>query len=96
MAIVAKINNSSSSEMTPKFSVKQDIVYRASGGIKEESKVILKMAENSIQPQTQEMVQCVMTIPIDLTPTIQNCEIISVEYRLKVCNTVTTTYLSPW
>ncbi|XP_072244219.1 arrestin domain-containing protein 3-like [Leuresthes tenuis] len=84
MAIVAKINNSSSSEMTPKFSIKQDIVYRASGGTKEESKVIFKMVENSIQPQRQEMVQCAMKIPIDLTPTIQNCEIISVEYRLKV------------
>ncbi|KAM4576773.1 arrestin domain-containing protein 3-like [Odontesthes bonariensis] len=84
MTIVAKVNNSSSSEMTPKFSVKQDIVYRASGDTKVESKVILKTAEKSIKPQTQEMVQCVMKFPIDLMPTIQNCQAISVEYRLKV------------
>ncbi|CAJ1068529.1 arrestin domain-containing protein 3-like [Xyrichtys novacula] len=81
---VAKINNTSSSEMTPKFSLIQDVVYRASGSTKHESSVILKMHDSSVKAQTQKQVKCAMKLPPEMTQTIQNCEIISVEYRLKV------------
>ncbi|XP_041856246.1 arrestin domain-containing protein 3-like [Melanotaenia boesemani] len=84
MMITANINNSSSKEMTPKFTIKQDIVYRASGDTRHESNTVVKVAENAIKPHTQENVTCTLQIPTDQIPTIFNCEIISVEYQLKV------------
>uniref|UniRef100_UPI0037E8BC2B arrestin domain-containing protein 3-like n=1 Tax=Semicossyphus pulcher TaxID=241346 RepID=UPI0037E8BC2B len=84
MMVVAKINNSSSSEMTPKFSVIQDVVYRASGSTKHESNTILKVVDNCIKARTQKEVKCAIKLSMGLTHTIQNCEIISVEYQLKV------------
>ncbi len=89
MVIVAKINNSSSSDMTPKFSLIQDVVYRANSNTKHEGNVIHKVLDNCIKPQTQKEVKCSMKIPRDQMQTIQNCDIISVEYHLKVCNGVT-------
>ncbi|XP_034546926.1 arrestin domain-containing protein 3-like [Notolabrus celidotus] len=82
--VVAKINNSSSSEMTPKFSVKQDVVFRASGSNKHESNVLLKLHDSPVKAQTQKQVKFAMKLPPEMIQTIQNCEIISVEYRLKV------------
>lgn len=89
MAIVAKINNSSSTEMAPKFSFIQEVVYRANGSTKVDRTTILKVVDNCIKSQTQKDVRCAMKIPRDLIPTIQNCDIISVKYHLKVCNGVT-------
>ncbi|CAK6950122.1 arrestin domain-containing protein 3-like [Scomber scombrus] len=84
VAIVAKVKNSSSRDMTPKFSIIQDVVYRANGSTRHEDFVIQKFFGNSIKPQTQQEVKCVLTIPRDQTQTIQNCEIISVEHHIKV------------
>ncbi|XP_039660409.1 arrestin domain-containing protein 3-like isoform X2 [Perca fluviatilis] len=83
MVIVAKIDNSSSSEMIPKFSLIKDVVYRANGHTKHESSVIQKLVDNCIKSRTQRDVRCAIKIPRDQTPTIQNCDIISVEYHLK-------------
>ncbi|XP_068461415.1 arrestin domain-containing protein 3-like isoform X2 [Clinocottus analis] len=83
LAIVAKINNSSSSEMIPKFSLIQNVVYRANSSTKHESSVIHKVVNNSIKSQTQKDVRCAIQIPRVQMPTIQNCDIISVEYHLK-------------
>ena len=88
--IVAKINNSSSSEMTPKFSVIQSVVYRARGDTRHENKVINKVVDNSIKAHTHKEVRCALKIPRDQMMTIQNCEIISVEYCIKVCSIATT------
>ncbi|XP_041643465.1 arrestin domain-containing protein 3-like [Cheilinus undulatus] len=83
--ITAKVNNSSSSEMTPKFSLVQDIVYRASGGTRRnESNTVVKMFDSAIKARTQREVRCAMRLPEDMTLSIQNCEIISVEYQLRV------------
>lgn len=86
MAIVAKINNSSSKEMAPKFSFIRHVVYRAQGNTKHEVSVIHKVVDHCITPQTQKTVKCAIKIPSDLIQTIPNCDIISVEYHLKVCN----------
>ncbi|XP_040010108.1 arrestin domain-containing protein 3-like [Xiphias gladius] len=83
VVIVAKINNSSSSEMTPKFSLIQDVVYRANCSTKHEGVVIHKVVDSCIKPQTQKEVRCAVKIPRGQMQTIQNCEIISVEYHLK-------------
>ncbi|XP_020513380.1 arrestin domain-containing protein 3 [Labrus bergylta] len=84
LMVVAKINNSSSSEMTPKFRLIQDVVYRANGSTKHESNTILKMHDNSIKAQTQKEVRCEMKLPRDMGQSIHNCDIISVAYELKV------------
>ncbi|XP_068560211.1 arrestin domain-containing protein 2-like isoform X2 [Cebidichthys violaceus] len=82
MAIVAKINNSSSKDMTPKFSLIQDVVYRVKGSTKHASTVIHKVVDNCIKPRTEKNVRCAIQIPRVQMPTIQNCDIISVEYHL--------------
>ncbi|KAE8292312.1 Arrestin domain-containing protein 2 [Larimichthys crocea] len=84
ITIVVKVNNASSKEMTPKFSLTRDLVYRAVGDTKHEKSVILRLSENTIQPKTQEEVKCRMTVPRGQTHTIHNCDIISLEYYLKV------------
>lgn len=82
--IIAKINNSSSSEMIPKFSVTQNVVYRANSSTRHESHVIHKVVDKGIKSQTQKTVRCAIQIPRVQMPTIHNCDIISVEYQLKV------------
>ncbi|KAM7391806.1 hypothetical protein PAMP_022463 [Pampus punctatissimus] len=79
--IVAKINNSSSSNMTPKFSLIQNVVYRANNNTKHEGNIIQKVSDNCITPQTQREVYLdisfafdpvvlfpVVIIPPDLVP----------------------------
>ena len=87
--IVAKINNSSTSDMSPKFSFIQDVVYRASGSTKHESHVIHKVVDSGIRAQTQKEVKCAVTIPPGQMQSIQNCDIITVEYQFKVCHVFT-------
>uniref|UniRef100_A0A8D3BRM7 Arrestin C-terminal-like domain-containing protein n=1 Tax=Scophthalmus maximus TaxID=52904 RepID=A0A8D3BRM7_SCOMX len=82
--IVAQINNSSSSDVTPKLSLIKEVLYRADTSTRHDSNVIHKVVENSIKPQTQKEVRCAVKIPPSQMQTIQNCEIISVEYYFKV------------
>lgn len=84
IAIVAKINNSSSSEMTPKFKIIRDVVYRAQGNTNHESSTVASVSDHCVAPQTQKTVNCALQIPNNLFLSIQNCGIITVEYRLKV------------
>lgn len=88
ISIVARINNSSSSDMTPKFSLIKDVVFRANGHTKHENCVVEKVVDSCVKPNTQKEAKCRMRVPRDQTLTIQNCENISVEYHLKVCNIV--------
>ncbi|XP_033974521.1 arrestin domain-containing protein 3-like [Trematomus bernacchii] len=83
ITVLAKINNSSSSEMTPKFRLGKKVIYRASGSTKREECTFIKVVENRIQAHTELEVRCRMKIPLDQTTTIQNCDILSVEYHLK-------------
>ncbi|KAM6943693.1 arrestin domain-containing protein 3-like [Lycodopsis pacificus] len=82
MAIFAKIKNSSSKDMIPKFSLIQDVVYRAKSSTKHASSVILKVVDNSMKPRTEKDVRCAIQIPRVQMQTIQNCDIISVDYHL--------------
>lgn len=85
VAIVAKINNSSSRDMAPKFSLIQNVVYRAQGNTKHETTVINKQVGELMRPNTEKTANCAIKIPHDVFPTINNCEILLVEYNLKVC-----------
>lgn len=84
IAIVANVNNSSSSEMTPKFKLICDVVYRAQGNTNHESSTVVAVSDHCVAPQTQKTVNCALQLPIRLVFSIQNCDIITVEYRLKV------------
>ncbi|XP_034025951.1 arrestin domain-containing protein 3-like [Thalassophryne amazonica] len=84
VTVFLRINNSSSKDMTPKFSILKNVEYRARGSRKCESQVICKVAGVSISPDTNKDVKCALKIPADQTPSIQYCDIISVEYYLKV------------
>ncbi|XP_005922902.1 arrestin domain-containing protein 3 [Haplochromis burtoni] len=84
IVVLAKVDNSSSSDMTPKFSLLQKVVYHANGRTKHENTVCHKVADNCIKPKTRKELRCEIKIPSDYMLTIQNCDIISVEYCLKV------------
>lgn len=85
VAVVAKINNASSRDMVPKFSLIRDVYYHAEGSTKHENKVIYKQIDDLIQPNTEKTVKCAIKIPKDVTPTINSCPILSLEYHVKVC-----------
>ncbi|XP_071783582.1 arrestin domain-containing protein 3-like [Centroberyx gerrardi] len=84
VAVVANVNNSSSKKMTPKFTLKQNVMYFANGSTKTSEKTICKMVGDVITPETEQTVTCPVEIPSDLGQTIHNCDIISVDYYLKV------------
>ncbi|XP_040899230.1 arrestin domain-containing protein 3-like [Toxotes jaculatrix] len=84
LSVVAKIHNSSSKKVTPKFSLQQKTVYRASGSTNTCDKSLLKMSGNPIPPCSEETVSCQLKIPADASYSLQNCEIVSVSYYLKV------------
>lgn len=74
--------------MTPKFKLVCDVVYRAQGNTNHESSTITAMSDHRVTPQTQKTVNCALQVPRNLVLSIQNCDLISVEYRLKVCDDV--------
>ncbi|XP_076015797.1 arrestin domain-containing protein 3-like [Genypterus blacodes] len=82
--IVVKVSNSSSKDVKPKFSLKQTVLYRAQGSKKHGEKSISKMAGDIILPNKEGTVRCAMEIPTDTSLTMHNCELITVEYKLKV------------
>ncbi|KAL7391033.1 hypothetical protein ABVT39_003126 [Epinephelus coioides] len=84
MVIVAKINNSSSRGMTPKFRLVQEVVYHANGNFRRQCNVIHRLVDQHIESRTHKDARCTIWIPDDLLPTIQNCNIISVTYHLKL------------
>lgn len=87
VSIVANIQNSSSKTMRPKFSLQQKTVYRASGSTNTDDKNLCKGLGNTINPNSSESVSCQMMIPSDALYTLCNCDIVSVEYYIKVWNT---------
>ncbi|XP_017283404.1 arrestin domain-containing protein 3-like [Kryptolebias marmoratus] len=82
--IVANINNSSSRDMTPKFTLMMDVVFHAQGDTKRQSFDVEKVVSQPIKPQTQQEAKCALQIPSNQMPSILNCEIIRAEYKLKV------------
>lgn len=85
IVVVAKINNASSRDLVPKFSLIQDVLYHAEGSSKHESKVICKQTDEPMGPNTEKTAKRVIQIPRDLTTTINSCQILMLEYHLKVC-----------
>ncbi|KAK0147290.1 Arrestin domain-containing protein 3 [Merluccius polli] len=84
VAVTAKINNTSSKDMTPKFSLKQKVMFHAQGRSKHSEYVVCKVGGDVIEKKSERTVYCALDIPHDQTLSIKNCDIISVEYQLKV------------
>ncbi|KPP63269.1 hypothetical protein Z043_118488 [Scleropages formosus] len=70
-------------QVTPKISLYQKQSFFAKGKRKLYIKKILKEKGESIPPGTHRSVTQQLTIPVDLPPSVLNCPILQVEYRLK-------------
>ncbi|XP_035514292.1 arrestin domain-containing protein 3-like [Morone saxatilis] len=84
LSFVAKISNSSSKTMRAKFNLLQTTVYRASGSTTSSEKSLCKMVGDNIPVNSEETVSCQLKVPVDAIYTLHNCEILSVDYCVKV------------
>ncbi|XP_056448391.1 arrestin domain-containing protein 3-like [Gadus chalcogrammus] len=84
VAVIVKVKNTSSKDMTPKFSLNQYVKYCAQGFINFDCYEICKLVGEVIEKKSEKTVTCALKIPPDTILSIQNCEILSVEYNFKV------------
>lgn len=84
LSAFAKISNTSSKDVKPKFSLHQKIVYSVGKHTKTCESTILKIVGDKMKPSAAVTVPCEVEIPDNALYTLQNCEIISVQYYLKV------------
>lgn len=92
VSVAAKINNMSSKTMKPKFSLQQRIVYHAECRTNVSDLSLCKMVGDTVTPKSKEIVTCQVKVPEDAVCTLHNCEIISVDYYIKVCDNQVNTY----
>lgn len=74
--------------MQPKFSLHQKIVYHAEGLTKSTDYCLCTMTGATLTANSEKTVSCHMKIPVDAIHSLHNCDIISVDYYLKVSNNV--------
>ncbi|KAK2837406.1 hypothetical protein Q5P01_014618 [Channa striata] len=84
LSVVATVTNSSSKTMRPKFSLQQKFVYRAGRATKKAEKTLCKVIGETLGQNSTETVSCQIKIPVDVICTLYNCDIISVDYFIKV------------
>ncbi|XP_033182015.1 arrestin domain-containing protein 3-like [Anabas testudineus] len=84
ISVVAIIWNSSSKTMRPKYNLQQITVYRAGTSTNSSCKSLCKIVGDTIAPYKEETASCQLQIPVDAIYTLYNCDIISVEYYVKV------------
>ncbi|XP_073321584.1 arrestin domain-containing protein 3-like [Pagrus major] len=82
--VAATICNSSSKEMTPKFSLQQKIEYHTSDSTHSRDKSLWKMVGETLAPNSEKTVLCHRRIPNDVIHSLYNCGLISVEHYLMV------------
>lgn len=85
MSIVGTACNFSSKETKVKFSLDQKIEYRAHCHVKYHYEKLCKLVGNTLKENAEETVSCQIKIPEDATPTLHNCDIVRVQYCIKVC-----------
>ncbi|RVE68319.1 hypothetical protein OJAV_G00090840 [Oryzias javanicus] len=84
MELVVSVDNPSSKKVTPKLSLSKKITFYASGSTKSSTDEVSKMVFDPIEQNAKKELKCVMEIPSDQMLSIQNCNIIKLEYTLKV------------
>ncbi|XP_053510211.1 arrestin domain-containing protein 3-like [Ictalurus furcatus] len=78
------IENSSSRALKLKFKLEQNQMFIAQSRHKHAAKVIFKAVEDPIPPRSKKTFTSRLKIPSNLDQTITDCNIIKVEYMLKV------------
>lgn len=87
--VVASIQNKSSREIRPKYCLYMKCSYFAKKR-KLEKRDILKEVGDPIPPLTSHTATRIITIPVTTAGSILNCNILKVEYRLRVSVSITT------
>lgn len=87
VSVFGTASNFSSKEAKVKFCLEQRIEYRAHSSIKRHYEKMVKLVGNSLNENAEEKVSCQIKIPENTPPTISNCEILTVQYTIKVCET---------
>ncbi|KAK2837372.1 hypothetical protein Q5P01_014584 [Channa striata] len=82
--VVASIQNKSSRDIKPKYCLYRKNSYFAKGKRRVETKDILKEVGEAIPPSACLTVTKIIAIPPDTCVSILNCNILKVEYRLRV------------
>ncbi|KAM9360650.1 uncharacterized protein ABDE67_001263 [Symphorus nematophorus] len=82
--VTAEIRNHSTRSVKPKFILYEKKSYFAQGRRKVNTKELHKEKSEAVASSSTETVTKVITIPKELPPSILNCSIIKLEYRLKI------------
>ncbi|KAM9361026.1 arrestin domain-containing protein 3-like [Symphorus nematophorus] len=84
LKVTAEIVNRSTRSVKPKFILYEKKSYFAQGRRKVNTKELHKEKSEAVASSSTETVTKVITIPKELPPSILNCSIIKLEYRLKI------------
>ncbi|KAK5871350.1 hypothetical protein PBY51_004235 [Eleginops maclovinus] len=84
LKVMACIQNNSSREIKPKYCVYRKHSFFAQGKRRVSTKDLFKEVGEPIPPSSKQNVTRVLTIPLDVEPSILNCSILKAEYRLRV------------
>ncbi|XP_028313776.1 arrestin domain-containing protein 3-like [Gouania willdenowi] len=82
--VVGSFQNNSTRDVRPKYCFYSKCSYFAAGKRKVETEEILKEEGEAIPPSAAQTVSRIFTIPPDTNVSILNCDILRVEYRLKI------------
>ncbi|TNN31808.1 Arrestin domain-containing protein 3 [Liparis tanakae] len=84
LKVMACIQNNSSRPIKLKYCFYRKHTFLAKGNRKVSTKDLLKEVGEPIPPSAEEKFTRVIPIPSDVEPSIENCSIIKVEYRLRL------------
>uniref|UniRef100_A0A672FH12 Arrestin C-terminal-like domain-containing protein n=1 Tax=Salarias fasciatus TaxID=181472 RepID=A0A672FH12_SALFA len=82
--VVASIQNKSTRDVKLKYSFYSKHSYFANGKRKVSTKEILKEVSEPVPPSAGQTITKIITVPPDTGVSVLNCNILKVEYRLKV------------
>ncbi|XP_041644093.1 arrestin domain-containing protein 3-like [Cheilinus undulatus] len=83
LSVVVDICNSSSKDIRPKLQLFQREIYRAEGSTTSSELSHGKIVEKYIAQNSQKTIFCQLRVPVDAVHSINNCEIITVEYFIR-------------
>lgn len=83
-AVVVNISNQSSTKMRPKVKLQECVEYRAGSRTTTSGRNWGKLVGETVKGNSEGIFHFQVKIPDEIIPSILNCEIISVEYNLKV------------
>lgn len=84
LKVMACIQNNSSREIKPKYCVYRKHSFFAKGNRRVSTQDLYKEVGEPIPPSSNQNVTRVLSIPLDVEPSILNCSILKAEHRLRV------------